>query len=605
MSNNSPDKPRATKAPGYLIEPLNTGSNAVWEGHHATNPCAIRLSADPRVFLGYRAGGAADYFRYAQHDVWGSHLGMAILDERGERVVQRFPLPIMTVETDFALPQSMEEYEAYMKGPNRDRLITAHDFRLWEDRGWLYLLYHLGSVARVFDCISRMKAADFLERIARSVELARRDADSIRNDWRELWWRPDVWQPCGVDGTVRIYASETAKNDIVFVRLNDGTLRMYHRPVPDIAVLDTGEDTFARATPDGIAALGCLQNCIRPGYTDNSHIGNNGAPIRVRIGSVEAFMDVVHGVHNERVTSPDPSGKWKLFYFPYLRLLDAETGECLYYSEEPLLDRDPVWREYVEEGTWVSSLAHLDGVIFTGGQAEAVAGCNGLDDFFHVYCGVGDTAVARASFRLRDVLPDAVIDDIQRRPHLKTIKPNDAETKSYHFPEPLSGWRWELVNNASDRTLALRRELYRDGCRESGVRPIPCRPGHFDADGLFFDGCAVRFVPDLGWIVLYRGIRYEGSVEVPISRVGVGVLLLDRENPERILYRSTEPVGEAFVVNGWTAAAGHGDMVRYLDKAGDLIPQAVTSEVRNIYEHIPMPSDTTKWLRRKAGLPVE
>ncbi len=52
---------KAKKDSKILIEPLKSGFTASWEGHHATTPCSIRFKEDPRVFLGYRAGGHRRY----------------------------------------------------------------------------------------------------------------------------------------------------------------------------------------------------------------------------------------------------------------------------------------------------------------------------------------------------------------------------------------------------------------------------------------------------------------------------------------------------------------------------------------------------------------
>ena len=85
---------QATPVPGYLIEPVVNGPSSWWEGHHASNPCAVRLSCDPRVFLGYRAGGAGDYFRIKGHDVWRSHLGMTVLNVKAPVDVDCVPVVI-------------------------------------------------------------------------------------------------------------------------------------------------------------------------------------------------------------------------------------------------------------------------------------------------------------------------------------------------------------------------------------------------------------------------------------------------------------------------------------------------------------------------------
>ena len=72
--------------PGYLIEPRTEKPTAFWEGHHATNPSSIRLSCDPRVFLGYRAGGWDDSHHQGAVQIWGSHLGLAVLSPDGCRL---------------------------------------------------------------------------------------------------------------------------------------------------------------------------------------------------------------------------------------------------------------------------------------------------------------------------------------------------------------------------------------------------------------------------------------------------------------------------------------------------------------------------------------
>ena len=129
-----------------------------------------------------------------------------------------------------------------------------------------------------------------------------------------------------MNGTNRIYPSQMAKNDIVHLRLNDGRLIMYHRPAPDIAVLRTEGAPYPSAADDGITTIGHLQSCIRPGYRDNSHIGNNGAPITVQIGRTAVALDVPHGVYNEALSDDAVTQKWKLLYYPYLRLLDLDSG---------------------------------------------------------------------------------------------------------------------------------------------------------------------------------------------------------------------------------------------------------------------------------------
>jgi predicted GH43/DUF377 family glycosyl hydrolase len=596
-----PNALQMRKVPGYVVEPRLDGPNAAWEGHHTTNPCCFRADADARVFLGYRAGGTGDYYRLGQHDVWGSHLGLAILDERGEKVTCRLPLPIMTIPDIPPLPRDEAECERYMAGTDRDRIVVIHDFRAWVDSGFLYMIYQDASIGWVNSCIARMPCADFLRRVARSLELASQPIGQIRDEWRRLWWDDGVWEPCGVDGTRHIYASKTVKNDIVFIRLADGTLRMHHRPVPDIAVVDTGLDTFSSATPDGITRFGTLQTCIRPGCFDNSHIGANGSPVRARIGEADVYIDIVHGVHNAALSDPAVIQKWKLVYLPYLRVLDYHTGECLYYSEQPVLEADETWREYVEQGKWVASLPHLDAVMFAGGQLEAVPGRNGLDDLFQCYTGIGDTAVARAEFRLRDLIPPGVIEDIQRRAARSGITTPDAEDAVFRFPGKLSGWSWVIRNAPPSRTAGIVRMLEKDGYTEQATQLVERRPGYFDADGVFFDGASVKLDSTLGWLVVFRGVRWLEEAGRRVTEVAHGVMILDPENPARVLFRSPEPFASAVREDGWTSGRASDRSTALLADAASLVPEKVRFEIRRLHELTPMPSDMTKWLRIKAG----
>lgn len=550
------------------------------------------------MFLGYRAGGSEDRYCNGGVTVWRSHLGLAVLDSRGDAVLHRFPLPIFDLRAGIGPPRTVEEFAAYQAGPDRDRAVVLHDFRFWEDRGWLYVVYHEGSVTKVRDCVVRLRVEDFLARVARSIRLT--DAGepggaAFEARWSAIWWDEGIWQPCGVDGTNRIYPSEMTKNDIVYLRLDDGSLVMYHRPVPDIALVRTEEGPFPRATADGITEVGTLQSCVRPGYRDNSHVGNNAAPVPVRIGDTRVAMDVVHGVFNEAIADPAVRRKWKLSYYPYLRLLDTRTGHCLYHARDPMLEYDGMWDEQSRHGTWIGALAHLDGVMFAGGQVPVEHGRNGLDDLFRLYTGVGDTAVATADFRLRDLIPERVVADIQRmeqhRRHVVAAIPENR----YALPERCSGWTWSIGNDPDSRSLAIRREL--DG-GEHAERLVTPRPGFFDADVLLFDGSSVAPYPDLGWLVQYRGARWDDAPRR--TTYGSGVLLLDRENPERVLYRSEAPLpGSERREDGWRCRH---DAVS-VHMGPELVPDAVAREVRRTCERRPMRSDMTRWLLRKAGLP--
>lgn len=594
----------AKKDPTCIIEPRADGFSRQWESFCATNPAALRLTGDPRVFLGYRAAGEADRYWDGYQFVWGSSLGMAVLDRRGERVECRFPLPIMRHERSYDLPQDPDAYEAFMR-EHADDVIVLHDFRLWEHEGFLYVIFHEGRMHKVFDCIRRMPLAAFRERIERSLVLAGRPSEAIIDEWRELWWAADCWQPAGVDGTDRVYGSWVNKNDIIFWRLKDGSLKMCHRPYPDMAVLDTGRETFARPTPDGLTTFGTLETCVRPGCFDNAHIGSDGFPTPARIGRTDVYIDVTHGVWDRAVATTEQED-WGIIYMPYLRVVDAETGELLFYSEEPVADYDDVWREYVEDGAWIRRMSHLLGVMFPGGQVSVEPDRNGLDDEFAFYTGVGDTATARATFRLRDLLPERVVADIQDRPQHRRTRVTMPAAPQHELPDPVCGWHWKVVNDPRTRTVAIERTLDAEHGSETARRTIPLRPGYFDADLAWFDGHSVRRVEDLGYVLLYTGTRWTHEVDGPRATSGVGVMLLDGDLPERVLYRSTEPLdGKTAVADGWISGAPITYDASWLDDAENLIPERVRFEVRRIRHLVRTGkrkhSDMALWLGQKSG----
>jgi predicted GH43/DUF377 family glycosyl hydrolase len=587
---------RLVPAARYMIEPLPHGPTAFWEGHHATNPCCLRLSGESRVLLGYRAGGVDDWFRCGDHTSWASHLGLAVLDVLGESVV--CPLPIMKIDPPVALPKSSAEFDMYRKGPDRDRIAVLHDFRFWEDSGWVYVIYHEGTVNEVYDCLVRMSAKNFSRRVDASIKLSLEPTPDIESAWRALWWEAGVWEAAGIDGTNRIYGSEVVENDIVFLRRTDGGITMLHRPVPDIAAVETDGKTYAPVAPDGLAAFGSLQSCVRPGFSDNSHLGNNGSPTSVRIGQRHFFVDIVHGVRNQRITELSENGGWRLTYEPYIRLLNADNGACVYYSEEPILLEDP-WKEYTQFGEWVKALPHLDSVMFAGGQVPREAELCGLDDEFQTYIGVGDTAVARATFRLRHLLPAAVIEDLSGEADIEAVPTRLITGASIRISEESCGWSWSLINREAQRAVGIVRELPDPEGGERNIRRVDARPGYFDAHGLWMSEQTPVAVDDWGWLVVYQDQRWDVNPKgYKRTQAGLGILVLDRENPERVLYRSTLPIGRIREADGWTDLSAAESW-----KDEDLlrsIPEKVRREAAYIHQGKWVPSNMTRWLREKS-----
>lgn len=596
---------RAKKIAGYIVEPIKDGFSRKWESHHTTNPCVVRFKQDPRVFLGYRAGGEDDFYTNGDTNIWGSHLGLAILDDNGLKVTARLPLPIFWGLNEAKLPRTKEEYNEYIKEHNND-IVLAHDFRFFDYNGFLHVIHHKASINDVFDCIERIKVEDFLKRVDKSLELMRRPTEQIVEDWRKLWWAEGVWEPCGVDGTDRIFASQVFKGDIVFMELENGTLQMDHRPMAEaIATMNTGKDTYAKPTADALTTYGTFESCMRPWKLDNSHIGVNGCPTRAKIGDVDVFIDIVHGCYDRMITD-NSLNSHKITYYAYLRVKDFQTGEVLYYSDEPLVDFDQIWREYAEQGEWVMGLDHLDGVMFAGGHVEKHKGSNGLDDDFITYLGLGDTAVGAAVFKLRDVLPKSVIEDIQTRKQHRQYPAAMPAAAKFEFPEKINGWKWSVSNNPSARNIKVTRELNTGSGVEVADRIINSVPGKFDSDAMIFDGKSVRYLDGIGWAIIYKGIRWDIVNGKKTTTAGFGILLLDNGNPERVLYRSDEPIqGTSHTQDGWTLETSC-HPCGLIEKVESLIGEKPVSLIKRWHSfsqkgHM-FYSQMITWQRHKSGL---
>ncbi|MHB8963376.1 MAG: glycoside hydrolase family protein [Saccharofermentanales bacterium] len=596
----------ATKKKDYVLEPLFDKIGATWQSHHVTNPAAFRPSFDDRVYLGYRAGGDRDHYCIDNIDVWSSSLGLAILDDRGEKVLYRFKYPIMKLLRKVPLPQSPDEYPGFVE-KHGDSLCVMHDFRLYEHNDFIYCIFHDGFITKAFDCVKRMKSADFKRKVLESIALMEENPADLRDVWAMKWWGDDVWENAGVDGTRLIYPSDNNKNDIIFYKLKNGNLLVNHRPLPDIANTSLDYDIAVKKTVDGFADMGTLETCTRPGFFDNSHVGANGMPTLADINGVKVYIDVCHGVNN-RTLAADVEFRWDMIYLPYFRIRDYESGELLYYSDAPILEVDEIWREYTENGRWMKLMSHLH-IVFVGGQVETVKGRGGVDDEFSFYSGIGDTAISRATFRLRDIVPPGVIEDISDRA-AKKQHAVDLNESAARFPTPLSGWRWELCNNAEHRCVSVKR--YLDAHDVGGAiteidqaeRLISCRPGYFDADVMQFDGKSLFFDKELGWLISYKGIRWTREQGFLKSEVGFGILVLDKDNPEKILYRSLESIVPSAVMDGWTDGAGINQFELDGGSIVGFIPSNVRFEIKRANEMVASgkhwTSHHTLWLQKRA-----
>jgi len=134
------------------------------------------------------------------------------------------------------------------------------------------------------------------------------------------------------------------------------------------------------------------------------------------------------------------------------------------------------------------------------GQIEA--GKNGLDDEFIVYIGLGDTAVGAARFKLRELLPEQVIKDIQVRKEHQKILVKGIERNEYPIEEKVNGWQWSIVNDPEKRNINVIRKLKKGRQTESGIRVVNSVPGSFDADCIIFNGKSVRYLENIGWALI-------------------------------------------------------------------------------------------------------
>ncbi len=570
----------AAQIEGYVLKPEFDRDGLTWQSHHVTNPAVIRMKGERRVFLGYRAGGDRDHYCIRETDVMSSSLGLAVLDETAANVICRFPLPIMRIARKFPLPQSPEQYDTYCS-EHGEEIAVMHDFRLYELDGYLYVIYHDGTINQAFDCIKRMKSSLFLEKVAESIELSKYSASELKEKWAELWWRDSVWETAGVDGSRLLFPTvegrSSMKTDVIYFLLQTGEIQLMRRPVPDVSVLPTDHTLCGKRTIDGDQDFGVLEQCVRPGFFDNSHIGPNGMPTLAYIGTRAVYIDVCHGVNNPSL-GKEEEFRWDMVYSPFFRVKDAQSGELLYYSDNPIIDPEShIWEEYTRHGRWIQAIPHCY-IAFAGGQTERVQGRNSENDLFTFFSGVGDTAIVRAEFTIRGLLPPDVLTDIQVQKSHRELR-SEIPGACYEFPHPILGWNWKIEQNTVDGGLSVvRNYLFPQGA-DTAVRPIRVRPGYFDADMMLFDGESVGYEDSLGYYVLYQGVRWSEENLIRKTVSGWGVLVLDKENPERILYRSSEPLSEPMTEDGFFIPARQPAPKDLLNHIKQLIPQQVQFEI--------------------------
>lgn len=111
-------------------------------------------------------------------------------------------------------------------------------------------------------------------------------------------------------------------------------------------------------------------------------------------------------------------------------------------------------------------------------------------------------------------------------------------------------------------------------------------------------GRGLERIGDWAWLVSYHGLRLLEEGGRVQTRAGVGVLLVDAANPERVLYRSEEPLpGSVIACDGWNP-----DLRGHLPEIpATWIPQKVLNEGAYLHQVQPIPSAATRWLREKAA----
>lgn len=587
----------AKKIPGAFLEPLFGRRECAWQSHHVTNPAAFRLTGEERVLLGYRAGGDRDHFTVGRIDAYSSALGLAVLSGDGTRVVCRFPYPILWIERRHSLPQSPAEYADY-RAQYGTELAVLHDFRIYVHGGYVYVNYHDGTVDQAFDRLCRMPENLFRQKVDGSIALAGRD-EPDEDAWKRLW-HPGDWEKLGADGEKHLFpeydGSFPTKTDVTYFETDAG-IQMLRRPIPDISRLPAPNLVGYRTT-DGADEMGILECCVRPGGWDNSHIGPNAMSTPARIGDVPVYIDLWHGVHNGAIGREKEPFRWDMYYAPFFSIRDQKSGDLLYWGEEPVVDPDdPVWEEYTRRGRWIQALTHTY-ILFAGGQVPMRTGETGEDAPFTFYAGAGDTAIVRGEFTIRSLTPPEVLEDIALRPRC-LAKPCPVLPAECALEGEPAGWRWTVRNGPEKRGLLITRTLPDGSCRAE--RPILCRPGYFDSACLTLAG-SPGHIPGC-YVLMYRGVRWTEDTAGGRTHVAFGLLLLDEDDPERVLYRSTVPIGEETVLPGF----GTGQDVPcpvLPEKAAESVPEAVLREIRHMRVMIAQgtywKSHHTVWLEARA-----
>ena len=125
-----------------------------------------------------------------------------------------------------------------------------------------------------------------------------------------------------------------------------------------------------------------------------------------------------------------------------------------------------------------------------------------------------------------------------------------------------------------------------------------------------FDGKSVKVLEDIGWCLIYKGVRWIVDGGSKRSLIGYGLFILDIDNLERILYRTSEPLNnKLYQEEGWTIGSSVDIGYEYLDDIEKYIPSQVIFEIKRanklINEGKHWKSHHTLWLQARAEEIIE
>jgi predicted GH43/DUF377 family glycosyl hydrolase len=288
-------------------------------------------------------------------------------------------------------------------------------------------------------------------------------------------------------------------------------------------------------------------------------------------------------------------------------ILDPDSpggiGIVTYAMDDPdLIYKDPRVFQY-KGAAYLTTLSHLrlassdDGVHFQAEEAPTLVGRGDLESF-----GIEDSRVSEIDGRFyltyTAVSPNGVgvgmssTDDWRTfQAHGMIIPPSNKDCAL--FPQKVGGEYLclhrpsNIYIGGNDIWLGRSPDLLHWGGHHCLAR---CRPGMWDSARI---GCgAAPILTDRGWLEIYHGANEQ-------SRYCLGALLLDRDDPRRVLARSEEPIMEPSTPYELTGFFGNvvftnghilgddGDTLTLYYGASDEVICGATLSVREILDTLP------------------